>query len=43
MPEKVALTDYIKPGQIYDANLQCTLMHGPGFNQVGIIKSHNLD
>jgi hypothetical protein len=40
MPEIVALSDYIKPGQIYDANLQCTLMHGPGFNQVSKITTN---
>ncbi|KAI1707981.1 thrombospondin type 1 domain-containing protein [Ditylenchus destructor] len=38
--EKLPLTDVLKPGQIYDANLQCTLMHGNGYVQVTPRQDH---
>uniref|UniRef100_A0A915EIJ7 Peptidase M12B domain-containing protein n=1 Tax=Ditylenchus dipsaci TaxID=166011 RepID=A0A915EIJ7_9BILA len=38
--EKLPLTDVLKPGQIYDANLQCTLMHGNGYIQVAPRQDH---
>ncbi|VDO33221.1 unnamed protein product [Haemonchus placei] len=34
MPTKLTIPTNTKPGQIYDANLQCELMHGPGYQQV---------
>lgn len=34
MPTKLVIPTNTKPGQIYDANLQCELMHGPGYQQV---------
>ncbi|CAD6189170.1 unnamed protein product [Caenorhabditis auriculariae] len=34
MPTKLQISATTKPGQIYDANLQCELMHGPGYQQV---------
>lgn len=34
MRVKMAIPVDSKPGQIYDANLQCELMHGPGYQQV---------
>ncbi|CAD5234271.1 unnamed protein product [Bursaphelenchus xylophilus] len=40
MPEKVPLSDAIKPGQLYDANTQCMLMHGPGYIQVKPKQDH---
>ena len=35
MRVKLAIPVDSKPGQIYDANLQCELMHGVGYQQVG--------
>ena len=34
MRVKMAIPVDTKPGQVYDANLQCELMHGPGYQQV---------
>lgn len=34
MPTKLEISSNVKPGQIYDANLQCELMHGNGYQQV---------
>ncbi|EFO82211.1 CRE-ADT-2 protein [Caenorhabditis remanei] len=34
MPTKLEVSSHVKPGQIYDANLQCELMHGNGYQQV---------
>jgi hypothetical protein len=30
----------VKPGQLYDANMQCTLMHGSGYTQVTPRQDH---
>ncbi|KAI6173773.1 CRE-ADT-2 protein [Aphelenchoides besseyi] len=40
LAEKVPLTDVIKPGQLYDANMQCMLMHGPGYIQIAPRQDH---
>ncbi|GMT32401.1 hypothetical protein PFISCL1PPCAC_23698 [Pristionchus fissidentatus] len=34
MGERLRIPTGSKPGQIYDANMQCSLMHGPGYQQV---------
>uniref|UniRef100_A0A1I7X4G4 Peptidase M12B domain-containing protein n=1 Tax=Heterorhabditis bacteriophora TaxID=37862 RepID=A0A1I7X4G4_HETBA len=34
MPMKLSIPVNSKPGQVYDANLQCELMHGVGYQQV---------
>ncbi|CAJ0567407.1 unnamed protein product, partial [Mesorhabditis spiculigera] len=34
IPAKLSIPVGSKPSQIYDANLQCELMHGPGYHQV---------
>ena len=38
--EKMPLSGRQKPGQMYDANLQCQLMHGYGYQQVGVLKCY---
>uniref|UniRef100_A0A0N5BXF9 Peptidase M12B domain-containing protein n=1 Tax=Strongyloides papillosus TaxID=174720 RepID=A0A0N5BXF9_STREA len=34
LPEKLKIPTDLLPGQLYDANLQCQLMHGPGYHQI---------
>lgn len=38
--EKLPLRDSYKPGQIYNAHMQCTLMHGPGYLQIAPRQDH---
>ncbi|KAK0406788.1 hypothetical protein QR680_018807 [Steinernema hermaphroditum] len=39
-PEKMAIRRDVKPGQLYDANVQCSMMHGPGYQQVTPRQDH---
>uniref|UniRef100_A0A0N4Z613 Peptidase M12B domain-containing protein n=1 Tax=Parastrongyloides trichosuri TaxID=131310 RepID=A0A0N4Z613_PARTI len=34
LPERLKIPTDMYPGQLYDANLQCQLMHGPGYHQI---------
>ncbi|CEF70374.1 Stall [Strongyloides ratti] len=34
LPERLKIPTDMLPGQLYDANLQCQLMHGPGYHQI---------
>lgn len=38
--EKLPLSSVLKPGQLYDANMQCALMHGNGYIQVAPRQDH---
>ncbi|TKR82233.1 hypothetical protein L596_015987 [Steinernema carpocapsae] len=38
--EKMTIRSDVKPGQLYDANVQCSLMHGPGYQQVTPRQDH---
>uniref|UniRef100_A0AC35F0Q0 Peptidase M12B domain-containing protein n=1 Tax=Panagrolaimus sp. PS1159 TaxID=55785 RepID=A0AC35F0Q0_9BILA len=38
--EKMPISGRLKPGQIYDANMQCQLMHGYGYQQVTPRQDH---
>ncbi|PAV62373.1 hypothetical protein WR25_23881 [Diploscapter pachys] len=40
MPEKIVIQRSSKPGQLYDANMQCELMHGVGYQQVTPRRDH---
>lgn len=34
LPQKLTMRTDLKPGQVYDADKQCYIMHGQGYRQV---------
>uniref|UniRef100_A0A7E4UU34 Peptidase M12B domain-containing protein n=1 Tax=Panagrellus redivivus TaxID=6233 RepID=A0A7E4UU34_PANRE len=40
LQEKMSISGRVKPGQLYDANMQCQLMHGYGYQQVTPRQDH---
>lgn len=40
LPEKLTIRPDVKPGQVYDADTQCRMMHGPGYRQVKPRRDH---